>query len=123
MANFSFALLYVADPIASGKFYSGLIDKPVVQSSPGFAVLPLVGDVMLGLWRRDAVEPKVTAPAGASEIAFAADSDAEVMRLHGEWKKRGVTIVQAPTKMDFGFTFVALDPDGNRIRAFAPAAD
>jgi hypothetical protein len=27
-----------------------------------------------------------------------------------------------PTKMDFGTTFVALDPDGHRLRVFAPAA-
>ncbi len=122
MANFNFVLLYVADPIASGKFYSGLIDKPVVQSSPGFAVLPLGGDVMLGLWLRQEVEPKVTAATGASEIAFTVDGDAELTRLHKDWKSRGLTIAQAPTQMTFGFTFVALDPDGNRIRAFAPAA-
>jgi len=24
--------------------------------------------------------------------------------------------------MDFGFTFVALDPDGHRLRVFAPSA-
>ena len=28
----------------------------------------------------------------------------------------------APTAMDFGFTFVALDPDGHRLRVFAPGA-
>ena len=122
MANFNFVLLYVSDPVASGKFYSGLIDKPVVQSSPGFAVLPLTGDVMLGLWLRQEVEPEVTAPAGGSEIAFAVADDAAVTRLHATWKKRGLTISQLPTKMSFGFTFVALDPDGNRIRVFAPGA-
>jgi hypothetical protein len=29
-------------------------------------------------------------------------------------------IAQAPTAMDFGMTFVALDPDGHRLRVFAP---
>jgi predicted enzyme related to lactoylglutathione lyase len=122
MANFSFALLYVADPVASGKFYSGLIDKPVIDSSPGFAMLSLTTDVMLGLWLRSEVEPKVTAPAGGSEIAFTVAGDGEVTRLHAAWIKRGLTIAQAPAKMDFGFTFTALDPDGNRIRVFAPGA-
>ena len=28
---------------------------------------------------------------------------------------------QAPTDLDFGRTFVALDPDGHRLRVFAPA--
>ncbi len=30
-------------------------------------------------------------------------------------------IAQPPTAMDFGLTFVALDPDGHRLRVFAPA--
>jgi catechol 2,3-dioxygenase-like lactoylglutathione lyase family enzyme len=29
---------------------------------------------------------------------------------------------QSPTELDFGRTFVALDPDGHRLRVFAPAA-
>ena len=67
------------------------------------------------------VADPVASTAGGSEIAFAVADDAEITRLHA-WKKRGLTIIQAPTKMNFGYTFVALDPDGNRIRAFAPAA-
>jgi predicted enzyme related to lactoylglutathione lyase len=31
-------------------------------------------------------------------------------------------VAQPPTRMDFGFTFLALDPDGHRLRVFAPAA-
>ena len=122
MPNFSFVLFYVADPVASGAFYSKLTGKPIVQSSPGFVVLPMTSGVMLGLWRRGEVEPKVTAAAGASEIAFSVESDAEVGALHADWKTHGVKIAQAPAKMNFGFTFTALDPDGNRIRVFAPAA-
>lgn len=39
-----------------------------------------------------------------------------------DWKKRGLTILQEPVQMDFGTTFVASDPDGHCLRAFAPAA-
>jgi predicted enzyme related to lactoylglutathione lyase len=42
--------------------------------------------------------------------------------MHAEWKRRGLTIVQAPTRLDFGTTFVAVDPDGHRLRVFAPEA-
>jgi len=38
------------------------------------------------------------------------------------WTKRGLAIAQEPTKMNFGFTFTALDPDGHRLRVYAPAA-
>ena len=37
-------------------------------------------------------------------------------------KASGLPIVQKPTAMDFGHTFVALDPDGHRLRVFAPGA-
>lgn len=36
-------------------------------------------------------------------------------------RERGLSIAQAPVAMDFGMTFVALDPDGHRLRVFAPA--
>ncbi|WP_374468302.1 hypothetical protein [Ferrovibrio sp.] len=29
-------------------------------------------------------------------------------------------ILQPPTAMDFGYTFLAADPDGHRLRVFAP---
>jgi hypothetical protein len=35
--------------------------------------------------------------------------------------KLGLRIIQEPVKMDFGFTFTAADPDGHRLRVFAPA--
>ena len=46
---------------------------------------------------------------------------ADVDAQHVDWRKRGLPIAQAPTTMDFGRTFVALDPDGHRLRVFAPA--
>ena len=38
------------------------------------------------------------------------------------WAKLGLKILQEPTKMDFGYTFTAADPDGHRLRVFAAAA-
>ncbi len=121
MTEFNFLLLYVANPPASAKFYADLLGLPVAEQSPTFAMLPLRNGVMLGLWSRATVEPKVTAAAGANEIAFAVEGDAKVSDLHADWSRRGLTIAQPPTKMDFGFTFVAVDPDGHRLRVFAPA--
>jgi predicted enzyme related to lactoylglutathione lyase len=127
MANFSFVLLYVDNPPASVKFYNELFDLADIDctdaSSPTFGMVPLTAGVKLGLWKRDGVAPVATAPTGGSEIAYTAADKAEVTELHAAWKRRGLTIAQAPTEMDFGFTFTALDPDGNRIRVFAPAAN
>jgi predicted enzyme related to lactoylglutathione lyase len=121
MTDFNLVVLYVEDPGVSSAFYEGLLSRPVVASSPKFAMLPLNKDVMLGLWRRQDVEPQATA-AGGGEIAFTVADAATVRTIHESWKGRGLQIAQAPTAMDFGHTFVALDPDGHRLRVFAPAA-
>ena len=122
MPEFSFVLLYVESPPASALFYSNLLGQTPIETSPTFAMLPLRDGVMLGLWSRATVEPTAVSTAGASEVAFTvADADA-VNAAHADWTKRGLKIAQAPTQMDFGRTFVALDPDGHRLRVLAPGA-
>jgi hypothetical protein len=60
-------------------------------------------------------EPRVDAWAGASEVCFPAmDVDA----LFEAWGKKHLMVVQKPTDMDFGRTFVVSDPDGHRIRIY-----
>lgn len=119
MSDPNFILLYVASPERSATFYAELLGKQPVEASPGFAMFALDSGVMLGLWLASGVEPKATAP-GGSELAFAVANDDDVSGRHRDWSARGLPIVQAPTKMDFGYTFVALDPDGHRLRVFAP---
>lgn len=121
MADPNFILLYVDNPTDSVAFYAGLLGKPAVEASPTFAMFALDSGVMLGLWAAQTVQPQATA-AGGAEIAFAVDGKATVNAMHAAWSAKGLKIVQAPTAMDFGFTFVALDPDGHRLRVFAPAA-
>jgi catechol 2,3-dioxygenase-like lactoylglutathione lyase family enzyme len=122
MPNFNFVLLYVENPPASASFYADLLGRPVIDSSPTFAMLPLTDSVMLGLWLRSAVEPAATAHAGAGEVAFTVEDVAAVRSTFADWKKRGLTILQEPVQMDFGHTFVASDPDGHRLRVFVPGA-
>jgi len=122
MPDFSFLLLYVEIPPTSARFYADLLSSPVLEQSPTFAMLPLRDGVMLGLWSRATVEPKAASKAGAGEVAFTVPDAAAVEATHADWSKRGLTIAQAPTRMDFGHTFVALDPDGHRLRVFAPEA-
>ena len=121
MPDPNFILLYVDSPARSARFYGELLGKPPVESSPTFAMFALESGVMLGLWSRHTVEPAAAAPAGANEIAFAVADKGAVSRLYAEWGARELRIAQAPTDLDFGHTFVALDPDGHRLRVFAPA--
>ena len=122
MPNFSFVLLYVENPPASAGFYADLLGYPIIENSPTFAMLPLREGVMLGLWSRRTVEPASIAQAGASEVAFTVADAAAVTATFEDWKRRGLTIIQEPVRMDFGATFVAVDPDGHRLRVFAPEA-
>ena len=78
--------------------------------------------MMLGLWSKHTVEPTATAAGGGGEIAFSVLSRDMVDELFTDWTQRRLVIEQEPTDMDFGHTFVALDPDGHRLRVFAPTA-
>jgi catechol 2,3-dioxygenase-like lactoylglutathione lyase family enzyme len=120
MTDPTFILLYVANPAASAVFYADLLGKAPVDNSPTFALFVLDSGVKLGLWASHTVEPAPQTGAGATELAFPVTADEAVHAVHAEWKRRGLEIVQAPVAMDFGFTFTALDPDGHRLRVFAP---
>jgi predicted enzyme related to lactoylglutathione lyase len=121
MSDPNFVILYVKSPTASVAFYADLLGKTAIEASPTFAMFALESGTMLGLWAAHTVEPAATAVGGA-EIAFAVVGVATVEAMHADWRAKGLTITQMPTAMDFGFTFVALDPDGHRLRVFAPAA-
>ncbi len=119
--EFNFALLYVDNPPASAAFYAALLSKPILQQSPTFCMLPLREGVMLGLWSQHAVAPAPAGQPGSSEIALTVADAAAVNATHADWARRGLEIAQVPTRLDFGTTFVALDPDGHRVRVFAPS--
>ncbi|MEX5556787.1 VOC family protein [Pseudomonas rhodesiae] len=111
-------LLYVDSPATSANFYSRLLDKPPVELNPTFALFILDNGVKLGLWSRHTVEPAATLTGGGAEVGLSLADKTAVDTLHAQWSARGVTIIQSPTAADFGYTFVAQDLDGHRLRAF-----
>ena len=116
--NLGFVLLFVADPGASAEFYGRILAAQPVEQSPTFAMFALPSGVNLGLWKRTTAAPAITAQPGASELSLV---EKEVDRFHDDWAAHGIPILQPPTDMDFGRTFVALDPDGHRLRVLWPA--
>lgn len=112
-------LLYVDSPATSANFYSRLLDKPPVELNPTFALFILDNGVKLGLWSRHTVEPAAQFTGGGGEVGFSLPDTAAVDALHDLWVERGALIVQSPTALDFGYTFVAQDLDGHRLRAFS----
>ena len=122
MPHPNFVILYVINPQASAAFYARLLGAEPVESSPTFAMFALDSGVMLGLWARHTVEPAAPTSGASAELAFALDSNAAVDAMHAVWRDGGVPIIQGLTAMDFGYTFTATDPDGHRLRVFAPGA-
>lgn len=114
-------LQYVRDVATSATFYSGILGKPPVEQSPGFALFLLGDGAALGLWQRDDVQPPVSAQAGAAELAMVVGNPEAVQQMHDAWRALGVQILQAPVTLEFGHTFVGADPDGHRLRVYSRA--
>jgi predicted lactoylglutathione lyase len=62
-------------------------------------------------------------PAGGVELSFSLPDESAVRGTYATWTKLGLAVVQEPTQLDFGFTFVVADPDGHRLRPFVLAGD
>ncbi|MBU6961261.1 VOC family protein [Pseudomonas sp. CVAP len=114
-----YLLLYVDSPATSANFYSRLLDKPPVELQPTFALFILDSGLKLGLWSRHTVEPAAEAAGGGGELGFSVADEQAVDTLYAAWTAQGLRIAQEPIELDFGYTFVALDPDGHRLRVFA----
>jgi len=99
----------------SAEFYRNVLGLQSIEESPTFAMFSLANGVMLGLWSRYTAEPRVEALPGAMDICFPTE---DVDSMYESLGQKSVTLIQKPTDMDFGRTFVFLDPDGHRIRMY-----
>ncbi|WP_410210358.1 VOC family protein [Aquirhabdus sp.] len=122
MTSPNFVILYVEAPEASAAFYADLFDQKPVELSPGFALFILPSGLKFGLWAKHDVQPAITSFGTGCELIIPVVAHAEVETTYAAWQQRGLHIAQVPTEMDFGYTFVALDSDGHRLRVFAPNA-
>jgi predicted enzyme related to lactoylglutathione lyase len=120
MSTLNYLLVAVARPLASAELYSQILGVAPVERAETFVLYVLPSGLKLGLWARGDMQP-TPLPAGGVEICFSEKDDDAVRASYAAWKALGLPIVQEPTRMDFGFTFVAVDPDGHRLRSFALA--
>ena len=120
MRTLNYLLLAVANPAKSAAFYTKLLGIEPVENSRTFVLYVLPNGIKIGLWIADEIEPKAK-PAGGVEISFTEDSKDAVRATYEAWRAAGAKIVQEPIDMDFGFTFVAEDLDGHRLRPFVLA--
>lgn len=118
MMNPNFILLYVDNPLVSAEFYAKLLDKTPIESHPTFVAFALDSGLTLGLWSKHTAQPAALATGGGGEVAFAVADRQTVDTAYAQWTQQGGRVAQKPTSMDFGYTFVILDPDGHRLRVF-----
>ncbi len=112
-------LFYVDDVPRSQAFYSQLFGTEPVYSSPDFALYVGGPGVKFALWRLGDAKPAASVMGGGGEINITAKSREEVDSLYGKWSKNGVSLLTKPEDtQSVGYTFVATDPDGHRIRVF-----
>ena len=116
-------LLYVTNPDDSARFYARLLGQDPVQASPTFVLFMLPSGVALSLWARHEIVPATVVAGGGCEIGFRMDGAALVDATHADWQAKGAAILLPPTDLGFGRSFLAVDPDGHRLRVYARAED
>lgn len=113
-------LFYVEDPLRSGQFYEQLLECSPVATFPTYVAFQFPNGLSFGLW---SVKAKNFVSAGSghrAELAFVVPNETAVRELRERWHGAGVQIEQDLQQAVFGLTFVALDPDGHRIRVCTP---
>lgn len=120
MTSPNLIIFYVKDPSESMPFYCDLFGREPAFASPNFVAFSLDNGLSLGLWRRSSVEPQPSAIGNRGELGFMVEGAGAVEQHYKDWKARGLPIAQELTTMDFGPTFVVLDPDGHRLRVCEP---
>jgi len=118
--NTGFIMVYVRDLDRSVALYRQLLGVEADRPSPVFAQLPLSSGVALEMWQLEAVQPAPEVAGGAVEIGFLATSREEVEQTRATWVGLGLTILAEPMDVPFGYTTLAVDPDGHRLRMLLP---
>lgn len=109
-------VLYVDDLARASQFYQDLLGIKPIDASPTFHSFILSNGMNLALKAKHSVMLPTEAKSGNGELAFTLDSNQKVDELFATWQAKKIDILLPPTQVPFGYTFVALDPDGHQLR-------
>lgn len=113
-------LLYVENTEKSALFYAKLLAQTPSVVLPTYAAFEFENGLALALWSVRAKDFVSGGLGHRSEIALMVSEPETVRALYERWQADAVTIEQPLHEAVFGLTFVALDPDGHRIRVCLP---
>jgi len=113
-------ILYVSDPLSSAPFYETLFGRAPTAAFPTYVAFSFGNGMTVALWSASARDFVSSGTGHRSELCFMVAAADEVAALQERWERAGVVIEQPLHEAVFGPTFVALDPDGHRIRVCMP---
>lgn len=116
-------LFYVQNPMESAIFYEKIFKIKPVAAFPTYVAFSFANGFTFSLWSIQATDFVSAGQGHRSELAFMVPDSDQVRALNNEWKELGVQMEQDLHEAVFGLTFVALDPDGHRIRVCVPDKD
>jgi predicted enzyme related to lactoylglutathione lyase len=111
------SIVYVNDAPAAARFYGDLLGISPSFETPEYITFDLGPGADLALWSGQFEDLSPDVPR-TSEVCLAIGGGRadEVNAIFKQWQAKGVTILHEPHDAGFGSTFLAADPDGNRIR-------
>ncbi|WP_374812739.1 VOC family protein [Aeromonas allosaccharophila] len=112
-------IIYVENVALSTDFYKKILNVEPLETYEEFSVFPISSDFILGIQAKSGIDPKPQPQFGGFEMCLADVTEDDVDAIYQEWKKLGITFELEPTHLDFGYTFVGVDPDGHRLRVCA----
>jgi catechol 2,3-dioxygenase-like lactoylglutathione lyase family enzyme len=110
------SIVYVNDAPAAARFYGDLLGMTPSFETPGYITFDLGPGADLALWsgQFEGLSPDVPR---TGEVCLGIDSGPDgLAAIFEQWRSKGVTILREPHDLGFGPTFLAADPDGNRVR-------
>jgi len=113
-------LFYVENPQLSALFYEKIFSIKPIASFPTYVAFSFENGLTFSLWSIQATNFVSGGSGHRSELSFMVKDERTVYELHKRWKDLGIVIEQELQEAVFGLTFVALDPDGHRIRVCIP---
>lgn len=113
-------IFYVKNPRESAAFYENIFKAKPVAVFPTYVAFSFENGLNFSLWSTQAKNFVSGGQGHRFEFSFMVSTPEEVRTLRNTWKDAGVQIEQDLHEAVFGLTFVALDPDGHRIRVCLP---